>query len=38
MNEFPDFEQNYYSRIAEGTYKTVHDSIRILKYMADYDH
>ena len=37
MNENQDFEQNYYSRTAIGTYKTGHDSIRLLEWLAYYD-
>ena len=29
-----DFEQNYYSRTATGTYRVGHDSIRLMKWMA----
>ena len=37
MLEFPDFEQNYWSRTAEDSYKIVHDSIRIMKWLIYYD-
>ena len=32
-----DFEQNHYSRTAKGTYRIGHDSIRLKKWVADYD-
>ena len=31
MIENPDFEQNHWSRTAEGIYKIGHDSIRLMK-------
>ena len=37
MLENLDFEQDYYSTTAEGVYKIVHDSIRLLKWLAYYD-
>ena len=37
MLENPDFEQDYYSRTAIGTYKTRHDSIRLMKWLTYYD-
>ena len=37
MIENPDFEQDYWSRTAEGIYKIGHDSIRLLKYICYYD-
>ena len=36
MNENADFEQNQYSRTAEGIYKIGHDSIRLMKWSAFY--
>ena len=33
----PDFEQNYYSRTAEGIYKNEHDFIRLMKWLGCYD-
>ena len=33
----PDFEQNYWSRTAEGIYKIGQDSIRIMKWICYYD-
>ena len=32
--EYPDFEQNYWSRTAEGIYKIAHDSIRLMKWIC----
>ena len=32
--ENPDFEQNHYSRTAEGVYKIKHDSFRLNKWLA----
>ena len=37
MLENPDFEQNYWSRTAEGIYKIGHDSIRLMKWICYYD-
>ena len=37
MLENPDFEQDFWSRTAEGVYKVGHDSIRFLKWLAYYD-
>ena len=37
MLENPDFEQDVYSRTAEGLYKVGHDSIRLMKWLAFYD-
>ena len=37
MLENPDFEQDYWSRTAEGFYKIGHDSIRLLKWLFNYD-
>ena len=37
MFEHLDFEQEYWSRTAEGIYKTGHDSIRLMKWLAYYD-
>ena len=34
MMENPDFEQDYWSRTATGTYKIGYDSIRLLKWLA----
>ena len=34
MNEYPDFEQDYYSRTAKGLYKIGYVEIRLLKYLA----
>ena len=34
MLEFPDFEQDYWSRTAEGIYKIAHDSIRLMKWIC----
>ena len=33
----PNFEQNYWSRIAVGIYKIGHDSIRLMKWICYYD-
>ena len=37
MIENPDFEQNHWSRTAEGIYKIGHDSIRLVKWIFYYD-
>ena len=37
MIENPDFEQNYWSRTAEGIYKIGHDSIGLMKWLIYYD-
>ena len=37
MLENSDFEQNYWSRTANGIYKIGHDSIRLLKWICYYD-
>ena len=37
MLENPDFEQDYWSRTAEGIYKTGRDSTRLMKWLAHYD-
>ena len=37
MLENPDFEQNRSSITSTGTYKTGHDSIRLMKWLAFYD-
>ena len=37
MLENPDFEQDCYSRTAEGINKTGHDNISLMKWMAQYD-
>ena len=36
-SENPDFEQNYWSRTAEGNYKIGHDSFRLMKRLIFYD-
>ena len=37
MLENPDFEQNYWSRIAETVYKIGHHSIRLMKWLIYHD-
>ena len=37
MLENPNFEQNYWSRTAQGVYKIGHDSIRLLKWICYLD-
>ena len=37
MLENPDFEQDHWSRTAEGIYKIGHDSIRLMKWTCYYD-
>ena len=37
MLEYPDFEQNHYSKTAEGVYRKGHDSIRLIKWIRFYD-
>ena len=37
MLKNPDFEQDYWSRTAQGVYKIAHDSIRLLKWICYYD-
>ena len=37
MLENPNFEQDYYARAATGIYKTGHDSVRLLKWLAYFD-
>ena len=37
MVKNPDFEQDYWTRTAEGIYKIGHDSIRIMKWLIYYD-
>ena len=37
MLENPDFEQDHWSRTAEGIYKIVHDGIRLMKWLIYYD-
>ena len=37
MLENPTFKQDNYSRTATGIYKIAHDSIRIKKWLANYD-
>ena len=37
MLEFPDFEQEYWSKTATGVYKIGHDSIRLMKWICCYD-
>ena len=32
-----DFEQNYWSRTAEGNYRIAHDSIRLMKWICYHD-
>ena len=34
MNEYPDFEENYYWRIAVGVYRIGQDSIRLMKFLT----
>ena len=31
MSKNPDFEQDYWSRTAQGVYKIAHDGIRLMK-------
>ena len=37
MLKKPNFEQNKYSRTAEGIYKITHESIRLMKWICYYD-
>ena len=37
MTENPDFEQNHWSKTAEGIYKIGYDSIRLMKWFCYYD-
>ena len=37
MNEKPDFEQEYWSKISKDIYKVGHESIRLMKWLAYYD-
>ena len=37
MLENPDFEQDHWSRTAEGIYKIGHDSIRSMQWICYYD-
>ena len=37
MLKNPDFEQDYWSRTAQGVYKIGHDSIRLMKRICYYD-
>ena len=37
MLKNPDFEQNYWSRTAEGVYRIGHNSIRLVKWICSYD-
>ena len=37
MIKNPDFEQNYWSRTAQGVYKVGHDSIRLMKFICYYN-
>ena len=37
MNEYPDFEQDYYSLTAKGVYINEHDSTQFMKWIAFYD-
>ena len=36
-NEHPDFEQNYYSKTTQGPYKVSHFSIKLRKWLDQYD-
>ena len=35
--KIPDFQQDYWSRTAQGVYKIGHDSIRLMKWICYYD-
>ena len=37
MLENPDFEQDYWSRTAQGTFKIRQDSIRLMTWLGYYD-
>ena len=37
MLENPDFEQEHWSRAADGVYKIGQDSIRLMKWLIYYD-
>ena len=37
MLKNPNFEQNHWSKTAEGIYKIGHDSIRLTKWISYYD-
>ena len=37
MLEYPDFEQEYWSRTAIGLYKNGHDFITLMKWISYYD-
>ena len=37
MSENPDFEQDHWSRSAEGIYRNGHDSITTMKWLNFYD-
>ena len=37
MLEKKEFEQDYYSRTSSGIYTIGHDSIRLFKWLAQYD-
>ena len=37
LNENPDFEQEYWSRTTTGVFKTGHDSIRLLNWLAYFE-
>ena len=37
MLENPNFEQNYWSRTAQGVYKIGHDSVRLMKWICYFD-
>ena len=37
MIKSPDFEQNYYSRTSVGFYKIRYESLRLLKWLFQYD-
>ena len=38
MKKNPNFQQNYHSKKAEGINKKGYDNIRLMKWMAFYDH
>ena len=38
MNEYPFFQQDYYSRTASGINRIGHDFNRLLKLVVYYDH
>ena len=37
MLENHNFEQDYWSRTAEGIYKSGHDSVRLMRWLTFYD-